>query len=264
MPDDALPSPIQSPLLSSASPLIAHGFFTRAGGVSEGLYAGLNVGLGSRDARAHVEENRARVAAWFGQPVERLATVHQIHSPDVVTIGADYDGTRSEADALVTTTPGIVLGVLSADCGPVLFADARAGVIGAAHAGWKGALTGVLENTIAAMLALGATRSDIHACLGPSIGPANYEVGPEFVERFRAQDASYDRFFKPSERAAGHAMFDLPAFTLDRLSAAGVKAETLDLCTYEDEARFFSYRRTTHRSEPDYGRQISAISIREA
>ncbi|CZT35767.1 peptidoglycan editing factor PgeF [Rhizobium sp. 9140] len=261
MQNDALTSPLQSPLLTSAS--VAHGFFTRKGGVSEGLYEGLNVGLGSRDDRAHIEENRARVAAWFCQPVERLATVHQIHSPDVVTIGDDYDGTRSEADALVTATPGIVLGVLSADCGPILFADPQAGVVGAAHAGWKGALTGVLENTISAMVALGATRETIIACLGPSIGPDNYEVGPEFVERFLAHDAGYAPFFTPSTRA-DHAMFDLPGLTAARLLAAGVKAEKLDLCTYEDEARFFSYRRTTHRGEPDYGRQISAISIREA
>ncbi|KQR69107.1 polyphenol oxidase [Rhizobium sp. Leaf384] len=263
MPDDALPSPIQSPLLASEPAAIAHGFFTRAGGVSQGLYAGLNVGLGSKDDRAHVAENRSRVAAWFGQPVERLATVHQVHSPDVVTIGTDYNGSRAEADALVTATPGLVLGVLSADCGPILFADTQAAVIGAAHAGWKGALTGVLENTVAAMVALGAAREDIRACLGPSIGPDNYEVGPEFVERFCGHDAAYQRFFTPSGRA-DHAMFDLPAFTLARLSAAGVRAEKLGLCTYEDEARFFSYRRTTHRGEPDYGRQISAISIREA
>ncbi|TCP90276.1 hypothetical protein C8J31_101111 [Rhizobium sp. PP-CC-2G-626] len=261
MQDDALPSPLQSPLLASAS--VAHGFFTRKGGVSQGIYKGLNVGLGSRDDRGHVEENRARVAAWFGQSVARLATVHQIHSPDVVTIGNDYDGTRSEADALVTATPGIVLGVLSADCGPILFADPGAGVVGAAHAGWKGALTGVLESTISAMIALGATRETIIACLGPSIGPDNYEVGPEFVERFLAHDVGYARFFTPSTRA-DHAMFDLPGLTVARLLAAGVKAEKLGLCTYEDEARFFSYRRTTHRSEPDYGRQISAISIREA
>lgn len=263
MQDDALPSPLQSALLTSASPSIAHGFFTREGGVSEGVYEGLNVGLGSKDDRAHVEENRSRIAAWFGQPVAKLATVHQIHSPDVVTVGHDYDGTRSEADALVTTAPGIVLGVLSADCGPILFADPQARVVGAAHAGWKGALTGVLENTISAMIKLGATRENIVACLGPSIGPGNYEVGPEFVERFLAHDSTYTSFFTPSERS-GHAMFDLPGLTVARLVAAGVKAEKLGLCTYEDEARFFSYRRTTHRGEPDYGRQISAISIREA
>lgn len=263
MQDDALPSPLQSPLLTSASPSIAHGFFTRKGGVSKGIYKGLNVGLGSKDDRAHVEENRTRVAAWFSRSAAKLATVHQIHSPDVVIIGDDYDGTRSEADALVTTTPGIVLGVLSADCGPILFADPQARVVGAAHAGWKGALTGVLENTISAMINLGSTRENIIACLGPSIGPDNYEVGPEFVERFLARNEAYASFFTPAERP-GHAMFDLPGLTVARLLAAGIKAEKLGLCTYEDEARFFSYRRTTHRGEPDYGRQISAISIREA
>jgi YfiH family protein len=264
MQDDVLPVLIESPLLSStAAGTIAHGFFTRQGGVSEGIYWGLNVGLGSNDVRAHVEENRARVAAVFGQNVSRLATVHQIHSPDVVIIGGGYDGTRHQADALVTNTPGIILGVLSADCGPILFADPEARVIGAAHAGWKGALTGVLENTIDAMVSFGATRSTIVACLGPSIGPGNYEVGPEFVARFLDHNAAYEAFFRPSARAE-HAMFDLPGLTLSRLRAAGISAEMLDLCTYDDEARFFSYRRTTHRGEPDYGRQISAISIREA
>jgi YfiH family protein len=271
--DDTLPVPIQSPpLAASTHGIIDHGYFTRQGGVSTGLYAGLNVGLGSNDDRAHVEENRRRVAAWFRQPVARLATVHQVHSPDVVTIGPAHDGSRAQADALVTATPGIVLGVLSADCGPILFADPEARVIGAAHAGWKGALTGVLENTIDAMIELGARRKAIVACLGPSIGPSNYEVGPEFVERFLDHDPAYRRFFAPSERAGrepegtrtGHAMFDLPGLTVARLRDAGVTADASGLCTYEDEDRFFSYRRTTHRGEPDYGRQISAISIREA
>ncbi|KQS99119.1 MULTISPECIES: peptidoglycan editing factor PgeF [unclassified Rhizobium] len=264
MKDDALPSPVQSPLLTDkAGNCIRHGYFTREGGVSEGLYRGLNVGLGSNDARERVEENRARVSAWFGADVDRLATVHQVHSPDAIVVDAGYDGARPQADALVTATPGLVLGVLSADCGPVLFADPQAGVIGAAHAGWKGALTGVLENTIDAMVALGAERERIVACLGPSISRRNYEVGAEFVERFLEKDPAYAGFFTPSERE-GHAMFDLPGLTKKRLTDAGVTAENLDICTYADEERFFSYRRTTHRSEPDYGRQISAISIREA
>ncbi len=264
MKDDALPSPVQSPLLTDkAGNRIRHGYFTRAGGVSEGLYRGLNVGLGSQDDRAHVEENRARVSGWFGADVTRLATVHQVHSPDAILVDAGYNGERPQADALVTATPGLVLGVLSADCGPVLFADPQAGVIGAAHAGWKGALTGVLENTIDAMVALGAAHERIVACLGPSISRRNYEVGAEFVERFVEKDPAYAAFFTPSERE-GHAMFDLPGLTTKRLTDAGVTAENLDICTYADEERFFSYRRTTHRSEPDYGRQISAISIREA
>lgn len=264
MKDDALLSPVQSPLLSSKTgSAIRHGYFTRKGGVSGGIYHGLNVGLGSRDERSHVEENRARVSSWFGAEPQKLATVHQVHSPDAVIVDASYDGTRTEADALVTATPGLVIGVLSADCGPILFADAEAGVIGAAHAGWKGALTGVLESTIDAMISLGARREHIAASLGPSISRRNYEVGTEFVERFLEKDPGYAVFFTPSARA-GHAMFDLPGLTTKRLSDAGVTAENLDLCTYADEERFFSYRRTTHRSEPDYGRQISAISIREA
>jgi YfiH family protein len=263
MQDAASPAPIESALLNEAAgSTIRHGYFTRAGGVSEGLYRGLNVGLGSSDERDKVLENRRRVAAWFGLPVERLATVHQVHSPDVVVVGADYDGARPDADAMVTHTPGIALGVLAADCGPILFADPDNRVIGAAHAGWKGALTGVLENTIAAMEALGADRARIVACLGPSISQASYEVGPEFVERFVAENPEDVRFFVPSE-TPGHAMFNLPALTVDRLTKAGVRAESLGLCTYPDSERFFSYRRTTHRKEPDYGRQISAISIRE-
>ena len=258
-----LPTPIESNLLKDAGgSRIRHGFFTRQGGVSEGLYAGLNVGIGSDDSRDNVMENRARVAGWFGLPVEKLATVHQVHSPDVFVVDATYDGERPQVDAMVTSVPGVALGVLSADCGPILFADGKAGVIGAAHAGWKGALTGVLENTIEAMVALGANREDITAVLGPSIGPASYEVGPEFVERFLAHDPSYDVFFTPSTKP-GHAMFDLPSLTVRRLKAAGVHAENLGLDTYPDAERFYSYRRTTHAREPDYGRQISAIAIWE-
>jgi YfiH family protein len=263
MTDAASPAPIQSALLNElAGNTISHGYFTRHGGVSDGLYRGLNVGLGSNDNREKVTENRRRVAAWFSLPLDRLATTHQVHSPDVVTVGPDYDGARPQADALVTATPGIALGVLAADCGPILFADPENRVVGAAHAGWKGALNGVLENTIAAMEALGAMRETIVACLGPSISQASYEVGPEFVERFVTQDTSYARYFAASGNS-GHAMFDLPALTVDRLRNAGIRAEGLGLCTYPDSERFFSYRRTTHNKEPDYGRQISAITIRE-
>jgi len=263
MQNAASPAPIESALLQQAAgDAIRHGYFTREGGVSEGLYRGLNVGLGSNDDRDRVNENRRRVAAWFGQPLEKLATVHQIHSPDAVTVDGNYDGDRPQADALVTATPGIVLGVLAADCGPILFADPENKVIGAAHAGWKGALTGVLENTIIAMEKLGARREAIVACLGPSISQASYEVGPEFVERFVTQDAAYAQYFIPSEKP-GHSMFDLPGLTVARLTKAGVRAESVGLCTYPDSERFFSYRRTTHNNEPDYGRQISAISIRE-
>ncbi|MDQ0423446.1 YfiH family protein [Peteryoungia aggregata LMG 23059] len=241
---------------------IRHGFFTRDGGVSEGIYRGLNVGIGSNDDPAKVRENRRRVSAWFGLPLERLATAHQIHSPDVAVVGADYDGSRPQADAQVTASPGIILGVLTADCGPILFADPDNRVIGAAHAGWKGALGGVLENTIEAMVALGARREKIRATLGPSISQANYEVGPEFVDRFLAVNKAFEAFFTPSGKP-GHAMFDLPGLTVMRLAEAGVAADSLGLCTYAAPEAFYSYRRTTHAGEPDYGRQISAIAIME-
>ncbi|AYD01661.1 peptidoglycan editing factor PgeF [Neorhizobium sp. NCHU2750] len=259
-----LPLPIKSSLLlENTGARIRHGFFTREGGVSEGIYAGLNVGIGSDDEREKVTENRNRVAAWFDLPLERLATVHQVHSPDVVVIDEiAAAGDRPKADAMVTKIPGVVIGVLSADCGPVLFADAANGVIGAAHAGWKGALHGVLENTIDKMVSLGAERDRIVAVLGPSIGPKSYEVGPEFVANFKATDPAYEIFFKPSEKP-GHAMFDLPSLTIRRLTDAGVRAENLNIDTYSDPERFYSYRRTTHAKEPDYGRQISAIAIRE-
>jgi YfiH family protein len=263
MQNATLPLPLQSPLLAaSGENRVRHGFFTRQGGVSEGLYQGLNVGLGSHDEPEKVQENRRRVTQWFGLSADRLATVHQVHSPDVVVVDDNYDGNRPQADAMVTATPGFVLGVLSADCGPILFADAKAGVVGAAHAGWKGALFGVLENTIEAMVKLGASRERIAASLGPSISQDNYEVGPEYVARFTDIDPAYADYFAATERQ-GHALFDLKQFTIDRLTKAGVKAENLGLCTYPDEHRFYSYRRTTHRAEPDYGRQISAIAILE-
>ena len=257
------PEPLRSPELEAAGSGIRHGFFTRRGGVSGGIYAGLNVGQGSADAPESVAENRRRVAAHLGVAEPDLATLWQVHSPDVVTVSGPLPAERPKADALVTDRPGVALGVLTADCGPVLFADADAGVIGAAHAGWKGAFTGVLENTVAAMTKLGARPERIVAVLGPSIGPRNYEVGPEFVARFTEADARNDRYFAASPRD-GHAMFDLNAYTLDRLRAAGVTAGHIDRCTYAHEDLFFSYRRTTHRAEPDYGRQISAIVLETA
>lgn len=258
----SMPQPILSPALQELSPSIRHGFFTREGGVSKGLYAGLNVGLGSADERSDVEENRARVAHWFGLPPERLATQHQVHSPDVVTVLDAQDLPRRHADAMVTALPGVILGVLTADCGPILFADPEARIVGAAHAGWKGALDGVLEATIDSMETLGAKRDRIVAALGPSIAQPDYEIGPEFHERFLERDPAYVRYFTPAERP-GHFLFDLPALTLDRLREAGVSASSLGLSTYPDARLFYSYRRTTHRSEPDYGRQISAIAIQE-
>ena len=241
---------------------IRHSFFTRNGGVSHGVYASLNGGVGSNDAPEHVAENRARMAAALGVKPDRFITAYQIHSPDVVV--ADKPWTPSErprADAIVTRVARLAIGVSTADCGPLLFADGEARVIGAAHAGWRGALTGVIEATLAAMEKLGAKRSRILAALGPTISQANYEVGPEFVERFLAADGTNARFFAPSERA-GHAMFDLPGYISDRIHHAGiVNFENLGLCNYAEPGRFFSYRRTTKLSEPDYGRHINAIAL---
>ncbi|WP_274426558.1 peptidoglycan editing factor PgeF [Chelativorans sp. YIM 93263] len=261
--DKTRPDPLRSPLLDQARASgIRHGFFTRAGGVSKGIYAGLNVGLGSDDSADAVRENRHRVTMWMGVPEDHLVTLHQHHSADVLVVEVPFGDKRPKADALVTRKPGLALGVLAADCGPILFADPQAQVVGAAHAGWKGALTGVLENTIAAMERLDARRERILAVLGPSISQQNYEVGPEFVERFEKADADNSRYFRPSGKQ-GHAFFDLRLYTLDRLLRAGVRAEALDRCTYADDASFFSYRRSTHRGEKDYGRQISAICLEE-
>jgi YfiH family protein len=246
----------------AALPNIRHAFFTREGGVSGGVYQSLNGGLGSRDTPANVRENRRRMAAALGADPEQLITAYQIHSPDVVV--ADHAWTREtapRADAVVTQVPGLAIGVTTADCGPVLLADGEAHVIGAAHAGWKGALTGVLEATIAAMERLGASRARIVAALGPMIRQASYEVGPEFVTRFQADNADNARFFAPARRD-GHALFDLGGYIAARLNRAGIAAiDDLALCTYAEPDRFFSYRRATHRADPDYGRHVSAIVL---
>ncbi len=246
----------------SALPKIRHAFFTREGGVSEGIYASLNGGLGSKDAPDAARQNRDRMAAALGVAPAHFLTCYQIHSPNVVV--AETPWTREatpEADAIVTRTPGLAVGVLTADCGPVLFAESEAGVVGAAHSGWKGALGGVLEATITTMEKLGARRDRIRAALGPVIRQPNYEVGPEFVARFEAADTANAQYFAPSAKA-GHAMFDLPGYVAARLARAGVGGfEDLRLCTYADPARFFSYRRTTHRGEPDYGRHVNAIVL---
>ena len=241
-------------------PGVAHGFFTRVGGASQGVYASLNAGVGSRDAPEAVTENRARVAAALGAAPERLAVPFQIHSPDAVAINELWPAdARPRCDALVTATPGLALGVTGADCGMILFAHRRARVIGAAHAGWKGALTGVIEATVAAMERLGAKRDDIVAGLGPCIGPESYEVGPEFVAVFEGAGDDTARYFTPSRRA-GRSMFNLNAYIAERAVRAGVgRFEDLGLDTYADERRFFSYRRATHRKEPDYGRLMSVI-----
>ncbi|MEP4031752.1 peptidoglycan editing factor PgeF [Roseibium polysiphoniae] len=251
---------IQSDDLRSAG--IRHGFFTRNGGVSSGIYGSLNIGLGSDDDREKVLENRKRVAFRLDVEANRLVTPHQIHSPSVITVEGPWaaDADR-KADALVTNQHGLAIGIATADCGPVLFADTEAGVIGAAHSGWKGAVGGILENTLAAMEQLGATRLNVTAVLGPTISQKAYEVGPEFRDRFITEKATSTRYFIPSEKPDHH-MFDLPGFIVDRLSDAGVGAvQDLGLCTYADEDKFYSYRRTTHRGEPDYGRLISAIVL---
>ena len=241
---------------------IRHAFFTRAGGVSEGVYASLNGGIGSNDAASNVIENRKRMADALGVMPDSFVTAYQVHSPDVVDVTNPWpQDQRPRADAMVTNKPGIALGISTADCGPVLFADSDARVIGAAHAGWRGALTGVLEATLAAMEKLGANRERTAVALGPMIRQSNYEVGPEFVSRFRETDEGNVRFFAPSDRD-GHAMFDLAGYIAHRLSRAGVsQIEDLGLCTYAEPERFYSYRRMTKLGESDYGRHINAIAL---
>jgi YfiH family protein len=248
----------------SGLPGIRHGFFTRAGGVSDGIYASLNGGIGSRDAPAHVAENRARMAAALAVRPERLLTAYQTHSADVVTAETPWSpDARPRADAIVTRVPGLAIGVTTADCGPVLFADPQAGVIGAAHAGWRGAFHGVLEATIAALERHGADRSRVVVGVGPMIRQPNYEVGPEFAARFRAADAANARFFEASARP-DHALFDLAGYIAARLRGCGIDhIEDVGRCTYEEPLEFFSYRGSTHRGEPDYGRHVNAIALSE-
>ncbi len=243
---------------------IRHAFFTRNGGVSDHVYDSLNIGLGSDDARENVLENRRRVARALGVKTSHLLFAHQHHSADVVSVNDVWEtGDSPKADAMVTNQPGVALAVATADCGPVLFADAQARVIGAAHSGWRGALEGVLENTMTAMEKLGAKRENIVAALGPTISGSAYEVGPEFARRFTERDARFKCYFKPS-KTDGHMMFDLPRFITDQLRHAGAGSVShLGHCTYQDESRFYSYRRGTHRKEQDYGRLASAVALSE-
>lgn len=251
---------ITSPDLA-ALPGIRHAFFTREGGVSEGIYASLNGGQGSNDNAAHVAENRLRMTQYFEIKRENLVSVWQVHSADALAVTGPWPGERPKADAMVTATPGVALGILTADCGPILFSDPHAKVVGAAHSGWKGAISGILEATLAAMEQMGAKRQNITAVLGPTIGPAAYEVGPEFHARFVAENGGYARFFKASAKD-GHAMFDLPGFIGYRARAAKIgRFVDMGLCTYSDPQRFYSYRRTTHNAEVDYGRLVSAILL---
>lgn len=251
---------LSSPLLS-AIPGLRHAFFTRDGGVSDGVYASLNGGLGSNDDPANIRENRRRMADAVGVATDRFLNVHQIHSPDAIVATAPWESPlRPKADAIVTRIDGLAIGVTTADCGPILFVDPNARVIGAAHAGWKGALTGIVESTIEAMENLGAERGGIVAAIGPLIRQASYEVGGEFVERFIEADADNAVFFIPSSRD-GHAMFDLAGFIRMRLENAGVlMIDDLGIDTYSDE-RCFSYRRSVHRKETDYGRHVHAIVL---
>lgn len=237
-----------------------HGFFTRKGGASSGIFAGLNCGPGSSDLSEAVSINRHRVAEAMGVPPDHLLSLHQTHSADVIHVTGPLPADRPRADAMVTRTPGLALGILTADCQPVLFCDPLAGVIGAAHAGWRGTRDGVLEATVDAMESLGARRADITAVIGPTISQAAYEVGPEFFETFTDDDRDSARFF--SQGKGDRLLFDLPAFGLSRLRAAGVgQAEWTRHCTYRDPERFFSFRRTTHAGEADYGRLISVIRL---
>jgi YfiH family protein len=241
---------------------IRHAFFTRDGGVSDGVYASLNGGPGSGDAPARVAENRARMAAALGVQPNFLLTAYQTHSADVAIIDRPWQPEgRPRADGIVTRSGGMAIGVTAADCGPLLFADELAGVIGVAHAGWRGAANGIVEATVSAMERCGADRARVVAALGPTIRQPSYEVGPEFVARFKADDPANERFFQPSARPQ-YALFDLPGYIAARLGAAGIRhVEDLGHCTYSDAARFFSYRRSTHRNESDYGRHINAIAL---
>ncbi|MEM9636011.1 MAG: peptidoglycan editing factor PgeF [Pseudomonadota bacterium] len=238
---------------------VRHGFFTRRGGASSGVFAGLNCGQGSSDQSEIVAINRTRVAEAMGVGADHLISVHQVHSATAVAITAPLDE-KPRADALVTNRPGLALSVLTADCQPVLFADAKAGVAGAAHAGWRGALDGILEATIDAMCDLGADRQAITAVIGPSISQRAYEVGPEFFDEFIAESSENARFF--ASGTGDRMLFDLPGFGLYRLRAAGIaNAEWTRHCTYSDPDRFYSYRRSTHAKEADYGRLIAAIAL---
>ncbi len=258
-PSAALPV-VTSPLLERL-PGVRHAFFTRQGGASQGIYASLNVGRGSHDDPATVAQNRARASGHFGQPVERLLACYQVHSARAVVAEAPWGDARHEADGVATATAGLICGALSADCAPILFADPEARVVASAHAGWRGALGGIVAATVAKMSELGARPARIIAVVGPCIGPASYEVGEDFLQAFMAGAPEAERFFTPGASPAKR-QFDLPGFVLQRLEQAGVAdAAWVGHDTCAEEARFFSNRRAVHRSEGDYGRLLSAIML---
>lgn len=237
-----------------------HGYFTNRGGVSEGIYASLNCGAGSNDDSAAVQENRARVGGFYGYDARAVVSVHQVHSADVVVINGPHEDAPPKCDAMVCTAPGIVLGALSADCAPVLFEDRQAGVVAAAHAGWRGALAGVVAATVDQMVMCGATRNAIRGSVGPCLSQRNYEVGPEFFEDFCLEDPNHSRYFAGG--TGDRMQFDLPGFVLGRLHASGICAASwTGQCTYDDPSRFFSYRRGCHQNLPDYGRLIATITL---
>lgn len=253
--------PIEAQCLQGL-PGIRHGFFTRLGGTSPGIYSDLNCGFGSSDERATVAANRTRVARHLNPAADKVVTIYQVHSGHAITLKSAPDPDNlPKADAIITTTPGLVIGILTADCTPVLLADPKAGVVAAAHAGWRGAVGGILKSTIAQMEAAGATRSSIVAAIGPCIHPKNYEVGLDFQNQLLAVDTEYARFFEKHQPSA-KPHFDLPGFVAEQLSGLEVaNSSTSTRCTYENESMFYSYRRSQHRKEADYGRQISAIVL---
>ena len=241
---------------------VTHRFFGRQGGYSKGIFASLNCGLGSGDDRATVVRNREIVAKTLGGTEPQIVTTYQVHSAEAINVTKPWKhNERPKVDGMVTNVPGVILGTLTADCGPVLFADHRAGVIGSAHAGWKGALTGITDATVLQMETLGARRENIVAVLGPTISKVAYEVGPEFIQRYFEVSEANKKFFTESVKK-DHYMFDLPAYLINRMKAFGI-GTVIDtaLCTYSDEQGYFSYRRTSHRKEKDYGRQIAAITL---
>jgi hypothetical protein len=251
---------VTSPLLSQIAG-VRHAFFTRRGGVSKGIYESLNLGRGSNDEPADVEENRRLAAAHFGLEAADLNTCFQIHSTIAVVADGSWGDVRPEGDAVVSKTPGVVCGALSADCAPVLIADSKAGIVAAAHAGWRGALDGVVQSAVDTMVELGADTSDMIAAVGPCIGPLSYEVGLEFLARFEADAPGSGAFFNPGS-AEDKRLFDLPAFVLERLRAAGVeRREWVGCDTCVDDASFYSNRRAFLRGENDYGRLLSAITL---